>query len=210
MSEGSAERKRGRYAATDAKREGILAAARTVFEREGLDGASLRAIAAEAGYTPAALYFHFDSKEALYAEVLGRSIATLQAAVDAAVAAVAIPAERFSAAALAFFDFYAENPRDLDLGFYLFRGGMRPHGLGRERDRALNEALEATLAPIREAALALGADETQADLIMADAFAHASGVLLLAHTRRIRMFGTSPRALMERHVETELDRLLRR
>lgn len=210
MSEGSADRKRGRYAATDAKREGILAAAREVFEREGLDGASLRAIAAEAGYTPAALYFHFDSKEALYAEVLGRSIATLQEAVDAAVAAAETPAGHFRAAALAFFDFYAENPRDLDLGFYLFRGGMRPHGLGRERDRALNEALEATLAPIREAALTLGADGTQADLIMADAFAHASGVLLLAHTQRIRMFGASARMLMERHVETELDRLLRR
>ena len=60
------------------------------------------------------------------------------------------------------------------------------------------------------AALALGADAAQADLIMTDAFAHASGVLLLAHTRRIRMFGTPPRRLMERHVETELDRLLRR
>ena len=142
--------------------------------------------------------------------MLGRSIAALQAAVDRAVAVADTPAKRFSAAALAFFDFYAANPRDLDLGFYLFRGGMRPHGLGRERDRALNEALEATLAPIREAALALGADAAQADLIMTDAFAHASGVLLLAHTRRIRMFGASPRALMERHVETELDRLLRR
>lgn len=210
MSEEPAGRKRGRYAATEAKREGILAAARSVFEREGLEGASLRAIAGQAGYTPAALYFHFDSKEALYAEVLGRSLAALQAAVDGAVAAATSPAECFRAAALAFFDFYAENPRDLDLGFYLFRGGMRPHGLGRQRDRALNEALEASLAPLREAALALGADAARADLITADAFAHAAGVLLLAHTRRIRMFGASPRLLMERHVETELDRLLRR
>ena len=63
MSEGTAGRKRGRYAATDAKREGIVSAARAVFEREGLDGASLRAIAAEARYTPAALYLHIDSKE---------------------------------------------------------------------------------------------------------------------------------------------------
>ena len=83
------------------------------------------------------------------------------------------------------------------------------HGLGRERDRALNEALEASLAPIRDAARELGANAGLADLIMADAFAHASGVLLLAHTRRIRMFGTPPRALMERHVETELNRLQR-
>ncbi len=210
MSEGSAGRKRGRYAATALKREGILAAARAVFEREGLEGASLRAIAAEAGYTPAALYFHFDSKETLYAEVLGASIARLRAAVDAAVASAGNPEARLQAAALAFFDFYAGNPRDLDLGFYLFRGGMRPHGLGRERDRTLNEALEASLAPIRAAALALGADDDEAETVMADAFAHASGVLLLAHTRRIRMFGTAPRALMERHVAAALDRLQRR
>jgi len=210
VNEGAAIRRRGRYAATDAKREGIVAAARAVFEREGLNGATLRAIAAEAGYTPAALYFHFDSKEALYAEVLGRSIATLQAKVDEAVAAADTPAQRFHAAALAFFDFYAAHPRDLDLGFYLYRGGMRPHGLGRDRDKALNDALEASLAPIRAAAQALGADAAQADLIMADVFAHAVGVLLLAHTKRIRMFGASARALMERHIATELARLPRR
>src|SRR5664279_4942574 len=59
------------------KRDLILAAARRVFESEGLEGASLRAIAAQAGYTPAALYFHFDSKEQMYAEVLRASLASL-------------------------------------------------------------------------------------------------------------------------------------
>ena len=52
------------------KRELILDAAKQVFAEEGLEGASLRAIATRAGYTPAALYFHFDCKEAIYAEVL--------------------------------------------------------------------------------------------------------------------------------------------
>ena len=51
-------------AVSELKRGLILDAARKVFETEGLDGASLRAIATAAGYTPAALYFHFDSKEA--------------------------------------------------------------------------------------------------------------------------------------------------
>jgi AcrR family transcriptional regulator len=198
---------RRRRAVTELKRSLILDAARAVFERDGLDGASLRAIATEAGYTPAALYFHFDSKEALYAEVLGQSIATLQAFVDARVTEAATPEQRFTAAALGFFDFYAGNPRDLDLGFYLFRGGMRPHGLGRARDRALNEELEASLRPIREAAEALGIEPTGARLVMADAFAHAVGVLLMLHTQRIRMFGVAPRALMERYVATELAKL---
>ena len=196
-----------RRPATTLKRDLILNAARRVFEAEGLEGASLRAIATAAGYTPAALYFHFDSKEALYAEVLAGSLANLKAHVDTVLAPVPGPAARFTAAALAFYDFYADNPRDLDLGFYLFRGGMRPHGLGRERDEALNVALEAALLPIADAAKALGAAAGEARLIMADTFAHAAGVLLLAHTRRIRMFETPPRALMERHVADELARL---
>jgi AcrR family transcriptional regulator len=199
---------RRRRAVSELKRGLILDAARAVFERDGLDGASLRAIAAQAGYTPAALYFHFDSKEALYAEVLGQSIAALKAHVDAKVGQAATPQARLAAAVLGFFDFYAQNPRDLDLGFYLFRGGMRPHGLGRERDMALNAALEAVLWPISEAAEALGAEVAMARLIMTDAFAHAVGVLLLLHTKRIRMFGLGPRALMERYVEAEVEKLL--
>jgi AcrR family transcriptional regulator len=190
-----------REAVSHLKRSLILDAARRVFESDGLEGASLRAIAAEAGYTPAALYFHFDSKEAIYAELLACSLATLHEAVDAAVATAPSPAARLRAAALAFFDFYAQKPRDLDLGFYLFRGGMRPHGLGREHDDRLNAALFATLQPIREAAEALGADRRSSRLAVADIFAHASGLLLLAHTRRIRIFAASARELMERHID---------
>ena len=92
---------------------------------------------------------------------------------------------------MAFFRYYAENPRDLDLGFYLFRGGMKPHGLGKERDVMLNTALEAALHPIFEAARRLGAASEEAKLLMVDTFAHAAGLLLLAHTGRIRMFGVS-------------------
>ena len=77
------ERRTGRQkAVSDLKRGLILDAARKVFEADGLDGASLRAIAAAAGYTPAALYFHFESKEAIYAEVLRGSLANLGQAVE--------------------------------------------------------------------------------------------------------------------------------
>jgi AcrR family transcriptional regulator len=180
-----------------------------VFEVEGLDGASLRAIAAEAGYTPAALYFHFDSKEAIYAEVLQASLVSLRNAVARAVELSNEPAERLRAAAMAFFQFYAENPRDLDLGFYLFRGGMKPKGLGRERNDALNAGLVATLRPITEAALALKATRGQANLLTVDTFAHAAGLLLLAHTGRIRMFGASASELMARYVDDRIKSLAR-
>ena len=203
MSVGMAKDQRSdrKKAVSDLKRGLILDAARKVFEADGLDGASLRAIAAEAGYTPAALYFHFDSKEAIYADVLQASLARLGEAVSQAIARTKAPADRLRGAAMAFFRFYAENPRDLDLGFYLFRGGMKPHGLGKERDEILNAALEAALQPIAEAALALGAGLENSKLLMVDTFAHAAGLLLLAHTGRIRMFGASAPSLMERFVE---------
>jgi AcrR family transcriptional regulator len=198
----AAERRTGRQkAVSDLKRGLILDAARKVFEADGLDGASLRAIAAAAGYTPAALYFHFESKEAIYAEVLRGSLVNLGQAVERAILRAKMPAHRLRAAAMAFFRYYADNPRDLDLGFYLFRGGMKPHGLGKERDEMLNAALEAALHPISEAAQTLGARREEAKLLMVDTFAHAAGLLLLAHTGRMRMFGASAPNLMELFVE---------
>jgi AcrR family transcriptional regulator len=191
-------------AVSDLKRELILDAARKVFEADGLDGASLRAIATGAGYTPAALYFHFESKEAIYAEVLRGSLTNLGQAVSRAVSRAEAPADQLRAAATAFFRYYADNPRDLDLGFYLFRGGMKPQGLGKERDGMLNAALESALQPIADAAQALGARPEEAKSLMADVFAHAAGLLLLAHTGRIRMFGASAPHLMERFVEAKV------
>jgi AcrR family transcriptional regulator len=207
MEMAGAQRLERKQAVSDHKRSLILEAARKVFEQEGLDGASLRAIAAKAGYTPAALYFHFDSKEAIYAEVLRLSIARLQEDVERAVTKTRSPVEKLRAAAMAFFSFYADNPRDLDLGFYLFRGGMKPHGLGKERDQQLNAALGAALQSIAEAAQAMGAKAEEARMLTVDTFAHAAGLLLLAHTGRIRMFGASARDLMARYVEDRIDHL---
>jgi AcrR family transcriptional regulator len=200
------QRRAGRQqAVSEHKRELILDAAREVFAAEGLEGASLRAIATRAGYTPAALYFHFDSKEAIYAEVLRDSLASLGGTVNEAVAKTRAPKQKLRAAAMAFFQYYAENPRDLDLGFYLLRGGMKPAGLGHARDEELNAALEAALRPIAEAAEALGASRQKANMLMVDCFAHATGLLLLLHTGRIRMFGASAPELMEEYVR---DRIL--
>lgn len=205
----AAERQRRRAVDSGQKRALILDAARQVFAEEGLDGASLRAIAVRAGYTPAALYFHFDSKEAMYAEVLRGSLLSLGAAVGKAVSGSEAPVQKLKAAAMSFFHFYAQNPRDLDLGFYLFRGGMKPAGLGRDRDEKLNAALESALRPIAQAAVELGATPVCANLLMVDCFAHAAGLLLLLHTGRIRMFGASAPELMETYVDDRIERLMR-
>lgn len=188
----------------EAKRSRILEVAWEVFEADGLEGASLRSIAAKAGYTPAALYFHFDSKEALYGELLQHSLERLRRYIaDQADPATGAQA-RFRAATLAFYDFYACNPKDLDLGFYLFRGGLRPKGLGRDLDAALNAALLQALSPLMSAAIEMREDQRAAENMVAAAFAHASGLLLLAHTKRINLFPIPARELMEQFVDAQL------
>ncbi len=66
---------------------------------------------------------------------------------------------------------------------------------------------EALGGAIRHAAEELGAKKEEARMLTVDAFAHAAGLLLLAHTHRIRMFGASARDLMERYVEDRIAQL---
>jgi len=166
----------------------ILDAARQIFEEDGIEGASIRAIAKKAGYTPGAIYFHFASKEDIYAALLDQSLDALVARVTASIVDARNPKHQMYLVGRAFFDFYAENPRDLDLGFYLFRGGMRPHGLGSVRDQDLNEKLLWSLAPFRHALMEMGLEDSIADNETSAFFAHVSGLLLLKHTGRMTLF----------------------
>jgi AcrR family transcriptional regulator len=51
-------------------RERLLAAAEQVFARHGYGGASIDLISAEAGYSKGAIYSNFESKEAVFLELL--------------------------------------------------------------------------------------------------------------------------------------------
>jgi AcrR family transcriptional regulator len=58
-------------------RAALLDAAARVFVRDGFQGSSVEAIAAEAGYTRGAFYSNFDSKEELFAELLQERVFAL-------------------------------------------------------------------------------------------------------------------------------------
>lgn len=61
-----------RAARREASRAEILDAAEKVFGRDGLRDGSLRKIAAESGFSTAAIYLFFDNKQDLVAETLAR------------------------------------------------------------------------------------------------------------------------------------------
>src|SRR5215207_6353977 len=104
-------------AQSDLRRTLMLDAARSVFERLGIDGASIREIAREAGYTAGAIYSYFENKEAIYGALLAECLERLNAVVASAGGERTDPAEVLEARASAWFGFFAANPRDLDLGF---------------------------------------------------------------------------------------------
>ncbi|MDQ0040564.1 TetR/AcrR family transcriptional regulator [Variovorax boronicumulans] len=188
-----------RQTLTDARRALVLDAARTVFSEAGIEGASIREIAKKAGYTPGAIYSYFESKEAIYAALLDESLLRLQAAVAEAKEFKSWPDKTLAAKAQAWFDFYAANPRDLDLGFYLVHG-MRPRGLTSELDHELNDRLYDALRPCEDALLAMGLDDALALQENTALFAHGVGLLLMQHTGRIRMFRQSADALFKTYL----------
>jgi AcrR family transcriptional regulator len=58
---------------TEARREAILAAAKAVFEEVGFEQATMSEITARVGGSKATLYRYFDSKEALFLELVRRT-----------------------------------------------------------------------------------------------------------------------------------------
>jgi AcrR family transcriptional regulator len=84
----------------------LIAAARFVLERDGLEALSLRAAAREAGVSHMAPYRHFKDKDELLAAVAGQGFRALTAYMDGAIAAQGTP----EAAGVAYVSFALENP----------------------------------------------------------------------------------------------------
>jgi AcrR family transcriptional regulator len=70
----SAGRGAGRMQPQGETRQRILAAALTLFLKQGYHGTSMRQIARQVDITPAAIYNHFPAKEALFIELLSKHI----------------------------------------------------------------------------------------------------------------------------------------
>lgn len=199
-------------ALADARREHILNAARAVFIELGLEAVSMREIAKRAGYTAGAIYSYFASKEEIYGALLAESLERLNDFVNLAAEDIAIDQKNQSAfaelrqSALAFYEFYRDNPRDLDLGFYLFQG-LKPRGLTNEWDLELNARLRSAMQHQEAALIKLGCSKKDVDTELTAIFAHIVGVLLLNHTGRIRMFGKSADELITHYLDHLILRL---
>lgn len=197
-------------ALNQARRTLILDAARSAFLELGLDGASLREIAKRAGYTPGAIYSYFANLEEIYGALLGESLQRLNQVVEAATTSgkpsSAMASDLLRAKAKVFYAFYRDNPKELDLGFYLF-DGVKPRGLTPELNQELNEQLMAALRPVQVQLETLGLSTEEAVIETTSVFAHIVGVLVLNNTGRIRLFKQNPDSLFERYMDSLIRRI---
>lgn len=83
------------------RREELLDRAGALMAAKGYDGTSMRDIASAVGMLPGSLYYHFPSKEALFLELHGRVVASMQARVGAVLEERTDPWDRLEAACVA-------------------------------------------------------------------------------------------------------------
>jgi AcrR family transcriptional regulator len=83
------------------RRRQLLEAAARHFSARGFHATNMRDIAADVGILVGSIYYHFESKDALFVAVHGAAVELMTAAVLSAVAGVAGPWDRLEAAAAA-------------------------------------------------------------------------------------------------------------
>ena len=154
--------------------QGVLDAALRVFHTRGVHGATIRAIAEEAGITEAAIYRHFSSKSHLLTTLFLRCADRLYTYLFAAQEGITDPTERLAALAQAFFDFAFAYPEE-----YSFIAAVHHHQLKVEQipperlpKRLFTEAIRELLGP--------QADAEQVELIAGAVIGAVMGVVLMA------------------------------
>jgi AcrR family transcriptional regulator len=162
-----------------ATRGGILEAARRVAAREGARNLSLRAVAAEAGFAPAALYGYFQNKDDLLLALAGDDLGTVARAMrDAANGSAS---GKLAAAAGAAFDLLqkmetiAAAPSALSVA-------------AGEGERLFNGRLIAALKALSDASgKQLDSREAQSDIVLIAAA--ITGLAVLARSGRLAALG---------------------
>ncbi len=181
------------------KRDLIREAAKRVFLERGLSAASVREIALRAGYTTGAIYFHYASKEEIYADMLSASLSSLHEAVLTAAQAKPNAPDSLTAAYRAFIAFYSAHPRDLSLGLYLFEGAG-PRGLTAKLNRDLNERFLGVMQIFEGCLAAAGASRRESKVETVVLFNEMAGLLIAANTGRLGVFGVDAGTMLDRHV----------
>jgi AcrR family transcriptional regulator len=172
-------------------RTGILDAARRVAARGGPRELSLRSVAAEAGFAPAALYGYFASKDELLLALAADELAMLSRAMREAAVRGPGPNRLSAAAAIAM-----EKAHDME-SLATASGSKSANSGSSEAQRLFNGRLIAALKTLSDAAgNPAETREAQCDAVLLGAA--VAGLALLARSGRLKALGFTPDEIVQR------------
>jgi AcrR family transcriptional regulator len=173
-----------------ATRAAILEAARKVGARDGARHLSLRAVAAEAGFAPAALYGYFRNKDELLLALAADDLSLVARAMrDAGINAP--PAEKLEAAALAAVRLLQQT-ETLATAPAALAGGQAP-----DAERIFNGRLIAALRSLSDAAgIRMESRDSQLDTVLLAAT--LTGLAVMARSGRLGALGFSAEEVVAR------------
>ena len=181
-----------------ARRRAVIDAAERVFRHGGITGLTVRAVAAEAGYTPGALYSYVAGKDDLLAEVAGQSLNRLAQTLKEALGGE--PETLLARRIDRFRTHYRRHPADLDLLAHLLASG-RMQALDPTVERHLTGRLIVALGALAEALVgtrALNPEVANRDTLALAAF--LLGLSLLENSGRLAVLGFPAEALIESYL----------
>lgn len=174
----------------DERRAQIVAAARSLFAAEGIEHVSMRKIAKRVGITQAAIYQHFENKEAIFFVIIEGFFTDMLAALETAVAEEAEPLSRLRRAMRAYVEHGLSRPEEYRLVFMTPMSGLVRAGLAVPRtEEALHSPSKGSLAfdvldrAVRDVVLAGRTRYCNTDLLAEAIWAAGHGIvsLLITH-----------------------------
>lgn len=140
-----AEKTGRRRLSPEERRSQIVAAAKALFSEEGIGHVSMRKIAGEVGITQAAIYQHFENKEAILFVIIEDFFGDLLEALSSAIASEEEPLRKLRAGMRAYIEYGLSRPEAYRLVFMTPMSGLVRAGV------AVPRTAEAKLQPSKGA-----------------------------------------------------------
>jgi len=179
----------------------LIAAARAILEKEGIEALSLRAVARTVGVSPAAPYHHFADKDALLAAVAAEGFRELTAAMEQRMTRETEPTKRFLGTGAGYVAFAAANPALFRL---MFGGSGLRFSSHADLSTAGMAAYDVLSKAAGEAAIAVGRDPATIPMTMLTAWSLVHGIAMLILDAEVapEAFGArDPEALATRMLD---------
>ena len=181
--------RRQRDASRAASRTALLEAARRVAARDGARDLSLRGVAAEAGFAPAALYGYFRNKDELLLALAADDLTSLARVMRGSGAGLAAA----GAAALELL----RGAETMAAASAALTGSPPENGKLNEAERLFNGRLIAALRALSDASgLPSDSRESQCDVVLVAA--SLVGLALLSRSGRLKALGFAPEEMIAR------------